>query len=142
MLRLSIPCLMSDSLSTGCSSAAVRAVVGGWPYPPLFFSLFEQDVSRCERVDCFRNCATLLNTRCTFHPCVVALLCFDEGLYRQVINGLHDGEEDAKVLHWLDQLANHAQSLQLRVVRGFPARDLWCLERRGDQILGLSEECE
>ena len=56
------PCLVSVSQSTVCPSAAVRAVVGG---PALLcFLLFEQEVSLCERVECFKNCATVLNTRC------------------------------------------------------------------------------
>ena len=68
-----------------------------------FSSSFEQEVSLCERVGCFRNRATFLNTRCKLYQCGVALLCFHEGLFRQVIHVLHD------------QLANQADGLRARV---------------------------
>ena len=56
-------------------SPSGRSSGRGWTCPPVFFSLFEQEVSLCERVGCFRNCATFLNTRCLFYLCGVALLC-------------------------------------------------------------------
>ena len=58
-------------------------------------------------------------TRCQVNLCSVGLMCFDPGLFQQVIQILHDGEEDAEMVHRLDQLAYSDFFARLKNMRYF-----------------------
>ena len=86
----------------------------GWTCFPLFSFFSSKRFPSVRRVGCLRNCPTIQFTRCQFYLRSAAFLCFDEGLFRQVIHVLHDGEEDTEVVHLRDELANHADGIQAR----------------------------
>ena len=93
---------MSVFLSTGRPSAAVRAVVVG---------LDLLSSSCCSSQDW----TTRWFARSQFYLRRAAFLRLEEGLLQHVVQILHDGDEDAEVVHRLDQFAYRAQGLQARV---------------------------
>ena len=104
-------------LTIGAQSVSIgRSFSRGWTRPPLFFlSLFEQEVSLCERLVCFRTGQPTCS-RCVKLNCVELLfLQSDAGLFGQVAHVFRDAEEDAKLVCRLDQFACHADGLRAHV---------------------------